>query len=59
LEARGVSLLHDGVVAHGEGAASGGIFFEDPDGTRLEVFTSAGVEGHAPATAGAPSCGFF
>ncbi|MGH9944164.1 MAG: VOC family protein [Pyrinomonadaceae bacterium] len=59
LRADGVRLLHDGVVPHAEGAASGGVFFEDPDGIRLEVYSPTGAEGlHAP-TAGAPSCGFF
>src|SRR3954454_14401321 len=32
----GATLHHDGIVAHSEGASSGGIFFEDPDGIRLE-----------------------
>jgi len=54
----GLRLYHDGIVPHSEGAASGGIFFEDPDGIRLEVFTGAGVHGEAPAGA-APTCGFF
>ena len=55
----GARLIYDGVVPHAEGADSGGLCFEDPDGTRLEVFTPAGVGGtHAPV-AGAPSCGFF
>ncbi len=54
----GTRLYHDGVVPHGEGAQSGGIFFEDPDGIRLEVFTPAGVTGKAPTPDG-PSCGFF
>jgi catechol 2,3-dioxygenase-like lactoylglutathione lyase family enzyme len=54
----GLRLYHDGIVPHAEGASSGGIFFEDPDGVRLEIFTGAGVEGHAPAGA-APTCGFF
>src|SRR5689334_5710165 len=27
----GVRLYHDGIVPHGEGASSGGVFFEDPD----------------------------
>ncbi|MCU1648601.1 MAG: Lactoylglutathione lyase [Nocardia sp.] len=54
-----VTFAHDGVVAHGEGAASGGIFFADPDGIRLEVFAPTGAE-HAPAPSGAaPTCGFF
>ena len=55
----GGHFLYDGAVPHGEGASSGGIFFEDPDGTRLEIFTSDGLQhAHAPMS-GAPSCGFF
>jgi lactoylglutathione lyase len=57
VRAAGVRLHHDGVVPHGEGAASGGIFFEDPDGIRLEIFTPSGVTGAAPSAA--PTCGFF
>ncbi|MGW1741851.1 VOC family protein [Nocardia sp. NPDC001965] len=54
-----VNFLYDGVVAHGEGADSGGIFFADPDGIRLEVFAPSGAES-APAPSGAaPTCGFF
>ncbi|MBF6132493.1 VOC family protein [Nocardia otitidiscaviarum] len=54
-----VSFAHDGVVAHGEGASSGGIFFSDPDGIRLEVYAPSGAEA-APAPSGsAPTCGFF
>ncbi|WP_079672299.1 VOC family protein, partial [Mycobacteroides abscessus] len=39
-------FVHDGVVAHREGATSGGIFFTDPDGIRLEVFAASGAEQH-------------
>ncbi|MGY1895470.1 VOC family protein [Nocardia gipuzkoensis] len=54
-----VAFAHDGVVAHGEGVASGGIFFTDPDGIRLEVYAPSGAEA-APAPSGAaPTCGFF
>ncbi|GAB2635600.1 VOC family protein [Nocardia goodfellowii] len=54
-----VTFAHDGVVAHGEGASSGGIFFTDPDGIRLEIYAPAGAES-APAPHGAaPTCGFF
>jgi catechol 2,3-dioxygenase-like lactoylglutathione lyase family enzyme len=60
VRASGLRLYHDGVVPHSEGASSGGIFFEDPDGIRLEIFTSAGAEAHGPAPTGdAPTCGFF
>jgi catechol 2,3-dioxygenase-like lactoylglutathione lyase family enzyme len=55
----GAVIHHGGIVAHREGADSGGIFFEDPDGIRLEIFTPAGAGGHAAPPAGAPACGFF
>ncbi|MEU0048563.1 VOC family protein [Streptomyces sp. NPDC006309] len=59
LRAAGVEFAHDGVVAHREGAASGGIFFHDPDGTRLEISVPDGAQG-APAPHGTtPTCGFF
>jgi catechol 2,3-dioxygenase-like lactoylglutathione lyase family enzyme len=58
LKAMGADFAYDGVVPHGEGATSGGIFFTDPDGTRLEVFAPAGATGSAPAADG-PTCGFF
>lgn len=54
----GATIHHGGIVPHAEGATSGGIYFEDPDGIRLEVFAPAGVHGHAPAGE-APTCGFF
>jgi catechol 2,3-dioxygenase-like lactoylglutathione lyase family enzyme len=59
VRAAGGRFLYEGAVPHGEGASSGGIFFEDPDGTRLEVFTSDGLRQAPAPTAGAPSCGFF
>ncbi|MFE0100351.1 VOC family protein [Streptomyces sp. NPDC059009] len=58
LRSYGVEFVYEGVVPHGEGAASGGIFFHDPDGARLEIFADAGVVGEAPVAA-APTCGFF
>lgn len=60
LRAYGADFHHEGVVAHREGAASGGIFFHDPDGTRLEISVPSGADG-APAPGGetAPACGFF
>jgi catechol 2,3-dioxygenase-like lactoylglutathione lyase family enzyme len=58
-KARGARIYHGGIVAHREGASSGGLFFEDPDGVRLEVFTPRGA-GSSPAPTGeAPTCGFF
>ncbi|WP_030233249.1 VOC family protein [Streptomyces sp. NRRL S-350] len=57
----GAGFAHDGVVPHSEGSASGGIFFTDPDGIRLEIYTRSGVDETAAAapTSGAPTCGFF
>ena len=56
----GVDLYYDGIVAHNENAASGGIFFADPDGIRLEVYTQQGGEElQAAPVADAPTCGFF
>ncbi|WP_327679114.1 VOC family protein [Kitasatospora sp. NBC_00458] len=57
----GAAFAHDGVVPHGEGAASGGIFFTDPDGIRLEVYTPQGVDatGAEAPSGSAPTCGFF
>lgn len=55
----GAVFHHDGVVPHREGADSGGVFFEDPDGIRLEVFAPTGA-GAAEAPGGEePTCGFF
>jgi catechol 2,3-dioxygenase-like lactoylglutathione lyase family enzyme len=59
LRALGARLHHDGIVAHAEGADSGGLYFDDPDGIRLEIFTTKGLAGApAPHTDG-PTCGFF
>ncbi|MCJ1677313.1 VOC family protein [Streptomyces sp. APSN-46.1] len=55
----GVAFAYEGVVSHGEGAASGGIFFHDPDGTRLEISVPTGAEDASAPTTGAPTCGFF
>lgn len=55
----GTGFAYDGVVPHGEGASSGGIFFHDPDGIRLEIYAAAGADAAAAPTTGAPTCGFF
>jgi catechol-2,3-dioxygenase len=59
LRARGMTPHYDGVVPHGEGGESAALFFTDPDGIRLEVYSPAGAAGLAAPVAGAPSCGFF
>jgi catechol 2,3-dioxygenase-like lactoylglutathione lyase family enzyme len=56
----GADFQYDGVVAHREGGDSGGVFFTDPDGIRLEVYTPSGLAGQDAAPVGeAPTCGFF
>jgi catechol 2,3-dioxygenase-like lactoylglutathione lyase family enzyme len=55
----GVTIHYDGVTAHAEGADSGGVYFDDPDGIRLEIFAPTGA-GQSPAPkSGAPACGLF
>lgn len=59
LKALNVPLIYDEVLAHMPGMSSGGIFFTDPDGIRIEICTGSGLD-HIPALEhGAPSCGFF
>ena len=54
-----VELQYEGIVPHGEGMASGGIYFEDPDGIRLEIYSLTGAEDRAAPVSDAPTCGFF
>lgn len=55
----GATIFHDGLVAHMQGADSGGLFFADPDGIRLEIFAPTGMK-ESPAPSGdEPTCGFF
>lgn len=55
----GAEFNYQGVVPHGENGTSGGIFFADPDGTRLEIYAPTGADPADAPTAGAPTCGFF
>lgn len=59
LRQTGAKPIYDGIVPHGEGIESGGVYFEDPDGIRLEVYAPSGAGDHPAPTPGAPSCGFF
>jgi len=59
LKEMNVPLIYNGIVPHSEGAQSGGLYFEDPDGIRLEIYAPTGAGDHAAPTPGAPSCGFF
>jgi len=55
----GAGFAYEGVVPHGENGTSGGIFFTDPDGIRLEIYAPTGADPAAAPVAGAPTCGFF
>ena len=59
LQGLSAQFAYEGVVPHGEGAASGGIFFADPDGIRLEVYAPSGTDAAPVPVSGAPTCGFF
>ncbi|MUL48812.1 VOC family protein [Mycobacterium sp. CBMA293] len=54
-----VPFTYDGIVVHAEGMTSGGIFFNDPDGIRLEVYTASGAEAEPSPHGSDPACGFF
>lgn len=59
LRGLGAGFSYDGVVPHGENGSSGGIYFTDPDGIRLEIYAPTGADPADAPTAGAPTCGFF
>lgn len=46
---------YDGIVPHAEGVSSGGIFFEDPDGIRLEIYTLSGANVQRAPSGNAPT----
>ncbi len=57
---QGVKVHHTGIVPHAERLSSGGVFFEDPDGIRLEITAPQGADAEGKAPYGeAPTCGFF
>ena len=59
LRSRGITPLYDGIVPHQEGAESAALYFVDPDGIRLELYSPSGADTlTAPATDG-PACGVF
>lgn len=55
----GATIHHGGSVPHAEGTSSGGVYFEDPDGIRLEIFAAAAAPQQAAPYGEAPTCGFF
>jgi catechol 2,3-dioxygenase-like lactoylglutathione lyase family enzyme len=59
LEVLGVEKIYDKIVSHTEASGSGGLYFLDPDGIRLEVCVSEGMHECSPASTNGPSCGFF
>ncbi|MCI0578234.1 MAG: VOC family protein [Chloroflexi bacterium] len=59
LQQLNIPLFYDGIVPHGERAASGGLFFLDPDGIRLEIYTATGANEQPAPNSDAPTCGFF
>ena len=59
LRALNVPFIYDGIVPHAEGLQSAGVFFEDPDGIRLEIYAPNGAADRTVPSPGAPSCGFF
>ena len=58
LRSMNINLIYDDVTPHTEGAASGAIYFTDPDGIRLEIFSTQGAEKFEAQSDG-PACGFF
>jgi catechol-2,3-dioxygenase len=59
LEENKVTKIYNGIVTHCEGASSGGVFFLDPDGVRLEVCIADGIDECNPSNHEHSSCGFF
>lgn len=59
LRALGAVIHHHGIVPHRDGGDSGGLFFEDPDGIRLEIYAPTGAGEHPAPHSDAPTCGFF
>ena len=59
LDSQNVVKIYDDIVSHSEGGDSGGLFFLDPDNTRLEVYVSIGLHKCNAANKEGPSCGFF
>jgi hypothetical protein len=47
------------VVPQQEGAEVASLYFTDPDGIRLEIYSPTGAAGLAAPVPGAPSCGLF
>lgn len=59
LESLGAEVFFGGLASHGAEATSGGIWFADPDGIRLEISAPSGFESELAPSGTAPTCGFF
>lgn len=59
LDENKITKIYNGIVSHKEGASSGGVFFLDPDGVRLEVCIADGIDDCNPNHSDHSSCGFF
>ncbi|MFS0728263.1 VOC family protein [Paenibacillus sp. 1P07SE] len=59
LKEMAVTMIYPGVTSHEAGADSGGLFFLDPDGIRLEIYAAADMAGHDQHHNEGPACGFF
>jgi len=59
LRSAGVEILYDGIVPHMETAESAALFFRDPDGLRLELYSPTGASELEISTTTGPTCGFF
>jgi catechol-2,3-dioxygenase len=55
----GVRFHYNGIVRHSTHSHSAGVFFEDPDGIRLEIFAPGGDDALLAPTQSSPACGFF
>ncbi|WP_281890008.1 VOC family protein [Paenibacillus sp. YYML68] len=59
LKSMGVAFIYPDLTPHMEGAESGGIYFLDPDGIRLEIYAKTGLQAYQQHTTEGPACGFF
>lgn len=55
----GATFIYDGPVAYRADSSAGAVFFEDPDGIRIEVGTDSGFENAPVPIPGKPTCGLF
>ncbi|MGH7164936.1 MAG: VOC family protein, partial [Nitrospiraceae bacterium] len=59
LRALNVRFHYEGIVSQADELEKTAVYFEDPDGIRLEIYSPTGVEKGPAPVPGAPSCGFF